>query len=123
MRKHPLCLLRPELNKRKTLTAEKIKALRSGQSVRTAGIVTSRQRPNTSSGVVFVTLEDETGYTNVVIWNRIAAEQRQVLTNAHLMGVSGHIERDGDVIHLIAKKLIDYSPLLGKLNTTSRDFH
>ena len=73
--------------------------------------------------MVFVTLEDETGYTNVVIWNRIASEQRQILMNAQLMVVSGHVERDGEVIHLIAKKLIDYSPLLGKLTTTSRDFN
>ena len=123
LREHPLHLLRSELNKRKISTAEKIKTLRSGQSVRAAGIVTSRQRPSTSSGVVFVTLEDETGYTNVVIWNRIASEQRQILMNAQLMVVSGHVERDGEVIHLIAKKLIDYSPLLGKLTTTSRDFH
>ena len=123
LREHPLSLLRTELNKRKILTAQRIKTLRNRKSARIAGIVTSRQRPSTSSGVVFVTLEDETGYTNVVIWHRIASEQRQVLLNAKLLGVTGHIERDGQVIHLIAKKLVDYSPLLGKLVTTSRNFH
>lgn len=123
LREHPLSLLRSELHKRKMLTTEHIKTLRNGDSVRIAGIVISRQRPSTSSGVVFVTLEDETGYTNVVIWRRIASEQRRILLNAQLLGVTGHIERDGQVIHLIAKKLVDYSPLLGKLVTTPRNFH
>lgn len=105
------------------ITAEHIKTLPNGTPVRITGIVTSRQRPNTSSGVVFVTLEDETGYANVVIWRRIASEQRQVLLNAQLLGVKGYIERDGQVIHLIAKQLVDFSPLLGKLVTKSRNFH
>ena len=105
------------------VTAEYIKTLPNGTSVRTTGIVTSRQRPSTSSGVVFVTLEDETGYTNVVIWRRIASEQRQILLNTQLLGIKGHIERDGQVIHLIAKQLVDFSPLLGKLVTKSRNFH
>ena len=123
LREHPLFLLRSELHKRKMVTAEHIKTLPNGTSVRTTGIVTSRQRPSTSSGVVFVTLEDETGYTNVVIWRRIASEQRQILLNAQLLGIKGHIERDGQVIHLIAKQLVDFSPLLGKLVTKSRNFH
>ena len=123
LRKHPLCLLRSELLKRKMITAEHIKTLPNGTPVRITGIVTSRQRPSTSSGVVFVTLEDETGYANVVIWRRIASEQRQVLLNAQLLGVKGYIERDGQVIHLIAKQLVDFSPLLGKLVTKSRNFH
>jgi len=70
-----------------------------------------------------VTLEDETGYVNVVIWNNIATEQRRALLNAYLLGVSGHVEREGQVIHVIAKKLTDLSGLLGTLNTQSRDFH
>jgi error-prone DNA polymerase len=116
-------LLRSDLKKRRVITAEAIKNLRSGQAVRVVGIVTSRQRPSTSSGVVFVTLEDETGYINTIIWRDIASTQRQTLMSAQLLGVSGYIEKDGQVIHLIAKKLVDYSPLLGKLMTTSRDFH
>jgi error-prone DNA polymerase len=123
LREHPMRLLRSDLKKRRVITAEAIKNLRSGQAVRVVGIVTSRQRPSTSSGVVFVTLEDETGYINTIIWRDIASTQRQTLMSAQLLGVSGYIEKDGQVIHLIAKKLVDYSPLLGKLMTTSRDFH
>ena len=123
LREHPMRLLRSDLKKRRVITAEAIKNLRSGQAARVVGIVTSRQRPSTSSGVVFVTLEDETGYINTIIWRDIASTQRQTLMSAQLLGVSGYIEKDGQVIHLIAKKLVDYSPLLGKLMTTSRDFH
>ena len=75
------------------------------------------------SGVVFVTLEDETGYINVVVWGRTAAAQRRALLGARLMAVHGHIEREGEVIHLIAGKLVDHSDLLGGLLTRSRDFH
>ena len=94
-----------------------------GTIVCVAGLVILRQRPGTAKGVIFLTLEDETGYTNVVIWRRIASEQRQILLNAQLLGIKGHIERDGQVIHLIAKQLVDFSPLLGKLVTKSRNFH
>ncbi|MDG1163685.1 MAG: OB-fold nucleic acid binding domain-containing protein, partial [Burkholderiales bacterium] len=123
LREHPMRLLRSDLEKRRVITAEAIKNLCSGQAARVVGIVTSRQRPSTSSGVVFVTLEDETGYINTIIWRDIASTQRQTLMSAQLLGVSGYIEKDGQVIHLIAKKLVDYSSLLGKLMTTSRDFH
>ncbi len=85
--------------------------------------MTCRQRPGTASGVVFVTLEDETGYSNIVIWRTTAESQRKTLINSQLLGVFGHIERDGEVVNLIAKKLIDYSSLFSNLTTRSRDFH
>ncbi len=123
LRSHPLSIIRDQLRKRRLVTAKDLSKTRSGESIKVAGIVTCRQRPGTASGVVFVTLEDETGYVNVVIWNNIATEQRRALLNAHLLGVSGHVEREGQVIHVIAKKLTDLSGLLGTLNTQSRDFH
>jgi error-prone DNA polymerase len=88
-----------------------------------AGLVTCRQRPDTASGVVFVTLEDETGTINVVVWNRLVERQRRELLGARLLGVQGSIERDGEVVHLVARRLVDYSALLGGLETASRDFH
>ena len=121
--RHPLALLRPELQKLHMLSAEEIRHIPHGTMTRAAGIVTCRQRPGTASGVVFITLEDETGFINVVVWGRSAAEQRRVLLGAQLMAVHGHIEREGEVIHLIAGKLIDQSHLLGNLLTRSRDFH
>ena len=85
--------------------------------------MTGRQRPGTASGVVFVTLEDETGNVNVVVWNNLVEKQRRELLGARLLGVYGVLERQGEVVHLIAQRLVDYSALLGQLATTSRDFH
>jgi error-prone DNA polymerase len=70
-----------------------------------------------------VTLEDETGHTNVVVWRTVGDRQRQELLGSRLMGVEGVLEKEGDVVHLIAHRLIDYSSLLGQLTTASRDFH
>ncbi len=121
--RHPVALLRPELRKRRLLSAEEIRHIPHGVFTRAAGIVTCRQRPATASGVVFVTLEDETGFINVVVWGRSAARQRRELLDSQLMAVHGHIEREGDVIHLVAGRLVDYSHLLGSLLTRSRNFH
>ncbi len=121
--RHPLALLRSRLASMRYATAESISALPHGSRARAAGIVTGRQRPDTASGVVFVTLEDETGQVNVVVWRSVTDAQRRELLGARLMGVQGVIERDGDVVHLVARKLEDNSTLLGRLLTSSRDFH
>ena len=121
--RHPLALLRSRLDKLGLLQSEKMHQLPHGSTARVAGLVTCRQRPDTASGVVFVTLEDETGNINVVVWNRLVERQRGELLGARLLGVHGSIERDGDVVHLVARRLVDYSALLGPLETASRDFH
>jgi error-prone DNA polymerase len=121
--RHPVALLRPQLRRHRLLSAAELRHIPHGSLTRAAGIVTCRQRPGTASGVVFVTLEDETGFINVVVWGRSAAAQRRALLGSQLMAVHGHIEREGEVIHLIAGKLIDYSHLLGELITRSRNFH
>jgi error-prone DNA polymerase len=121
--RHPLALLRSRLDQLGLLQSEKMHCLPHGSTARVAGIVTCRQRPDTASGVVFVTLEDETGHINVVVWNRLVERQRRELLGARLLGVHGSIERDGEVVHLVATRLVDYSALLGRLETASRDFH
>jgi error-prone DNA polymerase len=73
--------------------------------------------------VVFVTLEDETGCMNIVVWRRLVESQRRELLGARLLGVQGVLERDGDVVHLVARRLLDYSALLGPLAAPARDFH
>jgi len=72
---------------------------------------------------VFVTLEDETGYVNVVVWRDLGERQRGELLGSRLMGVDGVLEREGEVVHLVARRLVDHSALLGKLAPASRDFH
>jgi error-prone DNA polymerase len=121
--RHPLALIRSHLEKRRVVTAKNLNALPHGSTARTAGLVTCRQRPDTASGVIFVTLEDETGNVNVVVWRHLSERQRAELLGARLLAVHGVIERDGDVVHLVARRLLDYSVLLGPLTAPSRDFH
>ena len=121
--RHPLALLRRRLRSMRLFTAMELQALPDGKSARTAGIVTCRQRPGTANGVVFVTLEDETGYTNVVVWNNVVERQRRELLGSRLLGVEGQIQREGEIMHLVAHRLLDHTRLLGKLAPSSRDFH
>ncbi len=103
--------------------AEAVRALHHGQSVYSAGLVITRQRPSSAAGVTFVTVEDETGYLNLIVWERLAKRERQVLLGAALLGVKGRVQRENTVLHIIAEQLYDHSALLGGLTTRSRDFH
>jgi error-prone DNA polymerase len=123
LRRHPLALLRDQLRRRRLSTAADVGAAPHGRIVRTAGIVIGRQRPDTTSGVVFVTLEDETGATNVIVWRDLSDRQRRELLGSKLLAVYGKVEREGAVVHVLAGRLADLSPLLGELPTRSRDFH
>ena len=116
-------MLRGKLSALGLEDAEHMHRLPHGSPARVAGLVTCRQRPDTASGVVFVTLEDETGNMNIVVWHRLVERQRHELLGARLLGVHGTIDRDGEVVHLVAQRLVDHSALLGPLETASRDFH
>ncbi len=120
--RHPMALFREDLNAFKYLTAEHLKALPTGRRISIAGLVITKQRPGTASGVTFVTLEDETGCSNLIVWKKIADEQRDVLLNAKLMGVQGELQKEGKVIHVVARKLVDHTDLLGELSVRSRNF-
>jgi error-prone DNA polymerase len=127
LRSHPLQLLRKQLSKQKLLTAAQMHDYPSGRLVRACGIVTARQQPGTAKGVVFVTLEDETGSVNIIVWKAVKEQFRDAVYRARLMAVYGVWQRDeatgGQVRHVIAKRVVDMTHLLGELATTSRDFH
>jgi error-prone DNA polymerase len=125
--RHPLALLRPQLEALGFCTAARLREAAHGTRMRTAGLVTCRQRPDTASGVVFVTLEDETDCINLVVWRDLVERQRRELLGARLLGAAGVIERQGEVVHLVARRLEDHDALLaqafGSLAAGSRDFH
>lgn len=123
LRRHPLALLRPLLTERRLATAAELHRAPHGRLVRFAGLVTLRQQPETASGVVFVSLEDETGVVQVIVWRRLRERFRQALLRSRLLAVRGTWQREGEVANLIAGHLEDLTPLLGRLATTSRDFH
>jgi error-prone DNA polymerase len=120
---HPLALLRDELRKRRCRSSNELLAVEHGRNVSVAGLVTGRQRPGTASGVTFVTLEDEFGNLNVVVWRDLAERQRAALVNSRLLKVDGRWEAVGEVRHLIAGRLTDLTPLLDGIPVRSRDFH
>ncbi len=123
LRRHPLALLRDQLQRRGALPTQELWEQPNGKLVRTAGLVITRQRPGSAGGVTFVTMEDETGYVNLIVWNRVAVEQRAALLESRLLEVHGKLQREGDVQHVIAQRLTDLSSLLGELSVVSRDFH
>ncbi|MDK9690352.1 error-prone DNA polymerase [Azospira sp.] len=121
--RHPLALLRERLTAGRFITAAELRAAPDRKLARAAGIVTHRQRPGTASGIVFVTMEDETGPINVILRPELVEKQRRETLAARLLGVYGQLESRHGVTHLVAKRLVDLTPLLGRLTTRSRDFH
>jgi error-prone DNA polymerase len=126
LNRHPLALLREQLARFRVEPAARLRTYPNGRLARASGLVTHRQRPETAKGTVFVTLEDETGAVNVIVWPKIADAQRKPLLAAKLLTVYGQWQRQGEgdqaVMHLLAARMIDHTSLLQGLVTRSRDF-
>ncbi len=122
LNRHPLALLRPRLKQMNLSTSLELRGFADRKIARTTGIVTMRQRPPTAKGTMFVTLEDESGITNVIIWPALVEKQRKEILNAQLMTVYGIWQTREGVHHLVAKRIVDHSHLLGELAISSRDF-
>jgi error-prone DNA polymerase len=123
LRRHPLALLRPLLERRRLANSAQLADYPHRRLARAAGIVVNRQRPDTAKGVIFITLEDEAGNINVVCWPQVIETHRREILTARLLTLYGVWETDGKASHLIAKRVMDDSALLGNLLTRSRDFH
>jgi error-prone DNA polymerase len=123
LRRHPVALLRDVLANRGVIPNQELWEQPNGRSVTAAGLVITRQRPGSAGGVTFVTLEDETGYINLIVWERVATAQRAALLESRLLLVRGKLQREGDVLHVIAQRLTNLSELLGDLVVASRNFH
>ena len=122
--RHPLALLRPQLQALRFEPAQTLaRHWPDRRLARACGLVTARQRPQTASGTVFVTLEDETGNVNAIVWPDLARRQREALTQSRLLGIYGVWQRHDNSCHLIARRLVNLDHLLGDLQTRSRDFH
>ncbi len=122
--RHPLALLREQLNARGVLsTRQWLDSQANGQFARVAGLVKVRQRPGSAKGVIFMTTEDETGLANMVIWQNVTEQYRKAVIGARMVMIAGITQREGEVVHLIAKSVEDYTWMLGSLSVSSRDFH
>ncbi len=126
MHRHPLALLRDRLATHRVATAQALRTFPDGRLARASGLVTHRQRPETASGTIFVTLEDETGTVNVIVWPDVFERFRSAVLASKLMTVYGRWQRDaetgGEVRHLLAQRVVDHSRWLGELEVSSRDF-
>jgi error-prone DNA polymerase len=120
LKAHPLALLRDRLERDGTVSSEAIGRTRHGRRIRTAGIVITRQRPGTASGVIFVTLEDEFGHANLIVWPKVFERFRKEVLRSTLMAVAGPVQREGQVVHVLAEEIRDLTPLLGSLASDSR---
>ena len=115
LKAHPLTFLRRALRRKRVLTADEANALRDKSSVHVAGIVLSRQRPGSAKGVMFITLEDETGPVNVIVWPSLFERYRRIVLTAGMIGVEGQLQREGEVRHVVARRLVDLSGVLARL--------
>ncbi|OJY94502.1 MAG: error-prone DNA polymerase [Lysobacterales bacterium 63-13] len=123
LRRHPLSFAREALDQRRMLRARDVLGSRHGRRVRCAGLVTVRQRPHTANGVTFVTLEDETGILNIIVWAALASSQRRILIESRVLGVEGELQSSEGVQHVIAHRLLNLDALLAGIGPQSRDFH
>ncbi|WP_446937191.1 OB-fold nucleic acid binding domain-containing protein, partial [Pseudomonas aeruginosa] len=114
---------RGQLKARRCRDSRELAKLGHGRPIRVAGLVVGRQRPQTASGITFITLEDEFGMVNVVVRHDLAERQRRPFLESRLLQVEGILESSGEVRHVIAGRLHDLSPLLTGLDVRSRDFH
>ncbi len=122
LRRHPVAFLREDLARDAVVTCAQANATRDGRVIKTAGLVLVRQKPGSAKGVMFITLEDETGVVNLVIWPDLYEKQRGVVLGASLMGVLGRVQREGDVVHVVVTRLFDLSAQLAGLGERDEAF-
>lgn len=123
IRRHPLALFRNHLKNHNVRTANDLIDVQDNHSVKVTGLVTCRQRPMTASGVSFLTLEDESGNMNIIVWSKLSEKHRLIIRYAQLIGVLGRVQKNNDSLHVIANDLIDLSHWLGELTVKSHDFN
>jgi len=123
LKKHPVALIRDALSKQRILTSKEVNTTDAGKWVKVAGLVLVRQRPGTASGIVFITLEDETGVVNLIVRPNIWDKYRAAARHAGLLQCDGYVERQGEVVHIMAKRLFDRSEMIAGYEVGSRDFH
>ena len=122
LRQHPVAFLREDLRRRRIVTCAEVMGARDGRWLEAAGIVLVRQRPGSAKGVMFITLEDETGIANLVVWPKVFEQNRRTIMSASMMAVRGRIQREGEVVHLVARSFVDLSADLASVGGREASF-
>ncbi len=121
LKAHPVSFVREELSRLRASTAEQLTTARDGDIVKVAGLILVRQRPGTASGICFITLEDETGTANLVVFQKLFDQYRKEIIQSRLLMVEGQLQKEGEVIHVIVRRCFNVTQLLGKLQTSDLD--
>ena len=115
LRRHPVSFLRADLARRRIVSCAEAMGTRDGRWLEAAGIILVRQRPGSAKGVMFVTLEDETGIANLVVWTKVFEQHRRIILSSGMIAVKGRIQREGEVVHLVAHRITDLSAELASI--------
>ena len=122
LRRHPVSFLRDELSRERIVPCAALAELRDGARATVAGVILVRQRPGSASGVLFITIEDETGHANLIVWPRVFERQRRLVMSASMLGCRGKVQKEGEVIHVIVDHLTDFSGLLASVGARGEKF-
>ena len=123
LKAHPVAFMRTRLASRGILSSDALAGVKSGERVTVAGLVLVRQRPGTAKGVIFMTLEDEAGVANIIVWPKAFEKLRPIVIGARFVAVTGKLQNEAGVIHLIADRMEDFTPMLGQLSAEGRDIN
>ncbi len=122
LRRHPVSFLRDDLLRQRMMPCSALETTKDGRYIWLAGLVLVRQRPGSAKGVMFITIEDESGIANLILWPGMFEQNRRIVMGARMLGLYGQVQREGEVVHVIVKKLIDLSSLLGSLGQRGEAF-
>jgi error-prone DNA polymerase len=122
LRQHPVSFLRADLARRRIVTCAEAVSSRDRRWTEVAGLVLVRQRPGSAKGVMFMTIEDETGVANIVIWQKVFEQHRRIVLGAGMIGMSGCVQREGEVVHIVARRLTDLSADLASIGARDAAF-
>jgi error-prone DNA polymerase len=120
LKAHPVAFMRNRLSARSILRSDALDRIKSGERIQVAGLVLVRQRPGTAKGVIFMTLEDEAGVANIIVWPKAFERLRAIVIGARFVSVSGKLQNEAGVIHVIAERMEDLTPMLGQLSDEGR---
>ncbi len=122
LRNHPMAFMRQELRAKGMITAADLKTLQDGKFVKIAGLVLFRQRPGTAKGTIFITMEDETGAANLIVWPKVAETYRRAVFGAKVILCEGTLQKESNVIHVVSRRLTDWTPMLRRLQPEANAF-
>ena len=122
LRNHPMAFMRQELRAKGMIAAADLKTLRNGKFVKIAGLVLFRQRPGTAKGTIFITMEDETGAVNLIVWPKVAETYRRAVFGAKVILCEGTLQKESNVIHVVSRRLTDWTPMLRRFQLEASAF-